>query len=60
MTKSKFTVTLLATVLVAVFMLGLFGCNVGDKNIDTYPQNPDIDGGKSDNTDKLGVNPMRE
>lgn len=60
MTKSRFMVTLLAAVLIVVFMLGLFGCDVGNKNNDTYPQNPDIDGGKSDNKDKLGANPMRE
>ena len=53
-------VTLLAAVLIVVFMLGLFGCDVGNKNNDTYPQNPDIDGGKSYNKDKLGANPMRE
>lgn len=40
MTKSRFMVTLLASVLIVVFMLGLFGCDVGNKNNDTYPQNP--------------------
>lgn len=59
MTKSRFMVTLLAAVLIAVFMLGLFGCDVGNKNNDTYPQKPDNGDGKSDNN-KLGANPMRE
>ena len=60
MTKSEFRVTLLAAVLVAVFMLGLFGCDVGNKNNDTYPQNPDIGSGKNDDNDKFVVNPFYE